>query len=83
MPSKFMEPLVPSPALALVVGTDPLPRTEVTKRLWQYIKRNKLQDPTDRRLINADGLLRPVFGKSQVSMFEMTKIVSRDHLSRP
>jgi chromatin remodeling complex protein RSC6 len=71
----------PSPALAAVVGSSPLPRTEVTKKIWQYIKRNGLQDAKNRRAINADEKLRPVFGgKSQVTMFEMTSKVNK-HLS--
>jgi upstream activation factor subunit UAF30 len=73
----FMKPLTPSAALAAVVGTKAIPRTEVVKKLWQYIKRNKLQDSKNRRNINADEKLRSVFGKNTVSMFEMTKIVSR------
>ena len=77
----FMKPMQPSAALAAVVGSSPLPRTEVTKKLWQYIKRNGLQDSKNRRQINADEKLRPVFGgKSQVSMFEMTSKVNK-HLS--
>ncbi len=77
----FMKPMQPSAALAAVVGSSPLPRTEVTKKLWQYIKRNGLQDAKNRRAINADEKLRPVFGgKSQVTMFDMTKLVNR-HLS--
>jgi chromatin remodeling complex protein RSC6 len=77
----FMKPMQPSAALAAVVGSSPLPRTEVTKKLWAYIKRNGLQDSRNRRAINADEKLRPVFGgKSQVTMFDMTKLVSR-HLS--
>jgi len=77
----FMKPMQPSAALAAVVGTSPLPRTEVTKKLWAYIKRNGLQDSKNRRNINADDKLRPVFsGKSQVSMFDMTKMVNK-HLS--
>ena len=77
----FMKPMQPSTALAAVVGSSPLPRTEVTKKLWQYIKRNGLQDSKNRRQINADEKLRPVFGgKSQVSMFEMTSKVNK-HLS--
>ncbi|HYC58200.1 MAG TPA: SWIB/MDM2 domain-containing protein [Thermoanaerobaculia bacterium] len=75
--SAFMKPVQPDEALAAIVGNDPLPRTEVTKRLWDYIKKNKLQDEKDRRSINADDKLRKVFGgKSKVSMFEMTKLVS-------
>jgi upstream activation factor subunit UAF30 len=73
----FMKPLTPSAALAAVVGASPLPRTEVVKKLWAYIKRNKLQDAKNRRNINADAKLRPIFGKGTVSMFEMTKIVSK------
>ena len=76
----FMKPLKPSAALAAVVGNKPLPRTQVVKKLWQYIKKNNLQDSKNRRNINADAKLRPVFGKNTVSMFEMTKIVSK-HLS--
>jgi upstream activation factor subunit UAF30 len=77
----FMKPMQPSSALAAVVGSSAMPRTEVTKKLWAYIKRNGLQDSKNRRAINADEKLRPVFGgKSQVSMFDMTKLVNR-HLS--
>ena len=76
----FMKAMTPSGALAAVVGNNPLPRTEVTKKIWDYIKRNKLQDSINRRLINADDKLKQVFGgKRQVSMFEMTKLVS-NHL---
>jgi len=76
----FMKPLSPSSTLAAVVGSSPLPRTEVTKKLWAYIKRNGLQDKANRRMINADDKLRAVFGgRSQVSMFDMTKLVS-NHL---
>jgi chromatin remodeling complex protein RSC6 len=74
----FMRPLTPSAALAAVVGASPLPRTEVTKKLWHYIKRRGLQDSKNRRMINADDALRPIFGgKNQVSMFDMTKMVSK------
>jgi len=73
----FMKPLTPSPELAAVVGDSPLPRTEVTKRIWDYIKQNNLQDPANKRMINADEKLRKVFGKNQVSMFEMTKILNQ------
>ena len=77
----FMKPMKPSAALSAVVGSSPLPRTEVTKKLWQYIKRKGLQDSKNRRMINADDNLRVVFGgKSKVSMFDMTKMVSK-HLS--
>ena len=76
----FMKAMTPSSALGAVVGNQPMPRTEVTKKIWDYIKRNKLQDPVNRRQINADEKLRAVFGgKSKVSMFEMTKLVS-NHL---
>jgi upstream activation factor subunit UAF30 len=74
----FMRPVSPSPALAEVVGEKPIPRSEVTKRLWAYIKKNRLQDQKNRRMINADGALKPVFGgKSAVNMFEMTKLVGK------
>ena len=74
----FMKPMTPDPALAAVVGSAPLPRTQVTKKIWAYIKRNGLQDQKNRRMINADVKLSPVFnGKSQVSMFEMTKLVNK------
>jgi chromatin remodeling complex protein RSC6 len=72
-----MKPMTPDSALAAVVGSSPMPRTEVTKKLWAYIKRNGLQDRVNRRMINADDKLRPVFGgRSQVTMFEMTKLVN-------
>jgi chromatin remodeling complex protein RSC6 len=75
-----MKPMTPSAMLAAVVGSMPMPRTDVTKKIWDYIKKNKLQDSINRRLINADEKLRAVFGgKKQVSMFEMTKLVS-NHL---
>jgi chromatin remodeling complex protein RSC6 len=74
----FMKPMKISDALAQVVGSKPIPRTEVVKKLWQYIKKNKLQDKKNRRNINADANLRVVFGgKKTVSMFEMTKLVSK------
>jgi chromatin remodeling complex protein RSC6 len=74
----FMKPLMPSEALAEVIGSKALPRTQVTKKLWDYIKKNKLQDSKNRRMINADESLKKVFGgKKQVSMFEMTKLVSK------
>jgi chromatin remodeling complex protein RSC6 len=76
----FMKPMTPSSVLAAVIGSAPMPRTEVTKKIWDYIKKNKLQDAINRRLINADEKLRAVFGgKGKVSMFEMTKLVS-NHL---
>jgi chromatin remodeling complex protein RSC6 len=74
----FMRPMQPDPSLAAVVGNNPMPRTEITKKLWQYIKRNNLQDAKERRMINADDKLKPVFGgKGKVSMFEMTKLVNK------
>ena len=74
----FMRPMQPDAALSAVVGSSPMPRTEVTKKIWQYIKRKGLQDPKERRMINADDNLRPVFGgKSKVSMFEMTTLVNK------
>ena len=78
--AKFLAPLTPSSELALIVGSKPLPRTEVTKKLWEYIKKNKLQDSKDKRNINADDKLKPIFKKAQVTMFEMTKLVAK-HLS--
>ena len=77
----FMRPVTPDNALSAVVGSSPLPRTELTKKLWAYIKRNGLQDSKNRRAINADDKLRPVFGgRSQVTMFDMTKMVNK-HVS--
>ena len=74
----FMKPMAISSMLAAVIGSNPMPRTEVTSKLWGYIKKNNLQDKTNRRMINADDKLREVFGgKRQVSMFEMTKLVSK------
>ena len=74
----FMKPVQPSAALAEVVGSKPIPRTEVTKKLWAYIKKNGLQDAKNRRMINADGALKVVFGgKSSVNMFDMTKLVGK------
>jgi upstream activation factor subunit UAF30 len=76
----FMKAMTPSAQLSAVIGSSPLPRTEVTKKVWEYIKKQNLQDAANRRMINADDKLKPVFGgKSQVSMFEMTKLIS-DHL---
>jgi chromatin remodeling complex protein RSC6 len=78
----FLKPVQPDDSLAAVVGAKPLPRTELTKKLWDYIKKNKLQDAKKRTLINADDALKAVFnGKKQVSMFEMTKLVS-GHLKK-
>jgi upstream activation factor subunit UAF30 len=74
----FMKPMTPSSELAEVVGSSAMPRTEITKRLWQYIKRRGLQDKTNRRMINADENLRPIFGgRRQVSMFDMTRMVNQ------
>jgi upstream activation factor subunit UAF30 len=73
----FMKPLTPSAMLGAVIGAAPLPRTEVTKKLWLYIKKHGLQDAKNRRNINADDKLMPIFGKKQVSMFDMTKLVSK------
>ena len=74
----FMRPMQPDAALGAVVGNNPIPRTEITKKLWAYIKKNNLQDAKQRRNINADDKLKPVFGgKGQVSMFEMTKLVNK------
>ena len=74
----FMKPMNPSASLAAVIGASAQPRAEVTKKIWGYIKRNSLQDKKNRRMINADDKLKSVFGgKSQVSMFEMTKLVNK------
>ncbi len=74
----FMKPMTPSAVLAAVIGKKALPRTQVTKKIWAYIKRKRLQDKKNRRMINADALLKAVFrGKKQVSMFEMTKLVNK------
>ena len=73
----FMKAMTPSARLASVVGAMPLPRTEVVKKIWEYIKKNKLQDAINKRMINADEKLRKIFGKAQVSMFEMTKIINQ------
>ena len=72
----FMKPMTLSAELAAVIGDKPMPRTEVTKKLWEYIKKNKLQDPKNKRNINADAKLKVIFKKPTVSMFEMTKLVS-------
>ncbi len=75
----FMAPLTLSPALADVVGSKPLPRTEIIKKIWGYIKKNGLQDSKNRRMINADGKLKPLFGgKNQISMFELAKVVNNN-----
>jgi chromatin remodeling complex protein RSC6 len=74
----FMKPMQPDAALSEVVGSKPMPRTEITSRLWDYIKKNNLQDPQERRMINADAKLKPVVGnKNRVSMFEMTRYVNQ------
>lgn len=74
----FMAPLTPSPALADVIGNKGLPRTEIIKKIWDYIKKNKLQDTKNKRMINADAKLKVLFGgKSQISMFELAKVVSK------
>ncbi len=73
----FMKALTPSAALAAVIGDKALPRTEVTKRLWDYIKKNGLQDAAKRTMINADDKLKAIFNRAQVSMFEMTKLISQ------
>ena len=72
----FMKAMTPSSALAAIVGSTPLPRTEVTKKVWDYIKKNKLQDAVNKRNINADDKLKAVLGKAKVTMFEMTKLIS-------
>lgn len=76
--AKFMAPLTPSAELAVVVGSNPLPRTEVVKKMWDYIKKNNLQDSKNKRMINADDKLKAIFeGKGQISMFEMSKYISK------
>jgi chromatin remodeling complex protein RSC6 len=75
--SAFMKPMQPDAALAAVIGSAPVPRTEVTKKIWDYVRSHNLQDPKDKRTIRADDKLRPVFdGRASVSMFEMTKLVN-------
>ena len=76
----FMKEMTPSAQLAAVIGDKPMPRTEVTKKVWDYIKANKLQDESNKRMINADAKLKEIFKKPQVSMFEMTKLIN-GHLS--
>ena len=76
----FMKAMTPSSALAAIIGERPVPRTEVTKKVWEYIKKNNLQDASKRTMINADAKLREIFKKGQVSMFEMTKLIN-NHLS--
>ncbi|HEX6334397.1 MAG TPA: SWIB/MDM2 domain-containing protein [Flavisolibacter sp.] len=72
-----MAPMTPSNTLAEVIGSKPVPRTEIVKKIWEYIKKNNLQDKKNRRMINADAKLRPVFGKEQISMFELAKVVNK------
>ena len=76
----FMKAMTPSAALAAIIGSKPVPRTEVTKKIWEYIKANKLQDAAKRTMINGDAKLKEIFKKAQVSMFEMTKLIN-GHLS--
>jgi upstream activation factor subunit UAF30 len=76
----FMRAMTPSAALAAIIGSKPVPRTEVTKKVWEYIKANKLQDAAKRTMINGDAKLKEIFKKAQVSMFEMTKLIN-NHLS--
>jgi chromatin remodeling complex protein RSC6 len=73
----FMIPLTPSETLAAVIGSKPIPRTEIVKKIWEHIKKNGLQDSKNRRMINADAKLKPVFGKEQISMFELAKVVNK------
>jgi chromatin remodeling complex protein RSC6 len=72
----FNKALTPSTELAAIIGAEAIPRTEVTKKIWEYIKANNLQDPANKRNVNADAKLKPIFGKDQVTMFEMTKLLS-------
>jgi len=74
----FMAPLTLSPGLSEVVGSKSLPRTEIIKKIWDYVKKNGLQDKVNRRMINADAKLRPIFGKDQISMFELAKVVNNN-----
>jgi len=74
----FMTPLAPSSALAEVIGNKAMARTEIVKKIWDYIKKNNLQDKKNRRMINADSRLRPLFGKDQISMFDLAKVVSKN-----
>jgi chromatin remodeling complex protein RSC6 len=74
----FMAPLTPNSALAEVIGNKPLPRTEIVKKVWDHIKKNGLQDQKNKRMINADAKLKPLFGKAQISMFELAKIVNNN-----
>lgn len=72
----FMAPLQPDDTLAAVIGNKPMPRTEIVKKVWDYIKKNNLQDKTNKRMINADAKTKPLFGKDQISMFDLAKIVN-------
>jgi len=72
----FMAPLAPDATLGEVIGSKPVPRTEIIKKIWDYIKKNNLQDKTNKRMINADAKLKPLFGKAQISMFELAKVVN-------
>jgi upstream activation factor subunit UAF30 len=74
----FMAPLTPNSTLAEVVGNKPLPRTEIVKKVWDYIKKNGLQDKTNKRMINSDAKTKPLFGKAQISMFDLAKIVNNN-----
>ncbi len=76
--SKFMAPVKPNDKLAAIVGKNPLPRTEIVKKLWDYFKANGLQDAKNKRLINADAKLKPLFGKDQITMFEVGKIIANN-----
>jgi chromatin remodeling complex protein RSC6 len=73
----FMKALTPSPALAAIVGANPLPRTEVVSKMWAYIKKHKLQDEANKRMVNTDPALKEVFGKAQVTMFEMAGLIGK------
>jgi upstream activation factor subunit UAF30 len=73
----FMAPLQPSATLGEVVGSKPIPRTEIVKKVWDYVKKNNLQDKKNRRMINADSKLKPLFGKDQISMFELAKVINK------
>ncbi len=75
----FMKAMTPSAALAAIVGANPLPRTEVTKKVWEYIKKNKLQNAVNKRIIKADAKLKEIFKKAEANMFEMTKMIN-EHL---
>lgn len=77
----FMAPLAPDAALGEVIGTKALPRTEIIKKIWDYIKKNNLQDKTNKRMINADAKTKPLFGKAQISMFELAKVVN-NHIQK-